>query len=158
MDSLIHSFLQTLSIPWIGLSSVGILSFLSATLIPFSSEAVFFGYLVKFPENVWALIGVATVGNSLGGAFNWGLGYFSKKTKNAFKKETNSLPKSRWINYLERWGSKSLLFSWLPFVGDPLTVVAGWSHWRFWPCLIYMTIGKCLRYVVIAYFFILSSH
>ena len=92
MDSLIHSFLQTLSIPWIGLSSVGILSFLSATLIPFSSEAVFFGYLVKFPENVWALIGVATVGNSLGGHLTGGWDIFLKRPKMHSKKKQTPHP------------------------------------------------------------------
>jgi hypothetical protein len=157
MDSSIHSFLQALSIPWIGLSSVGIFSFLSATLIPLSSEAVFFGYLMKFPENIWALIGVATVGNTLGGVFNWGLGFLSKKTKNAIQKKEMTASKSQWVMYFEKWGTKSLLLSWIPFVGDPLTVVAGWSQWKFWPCLMYMMIGKCLRYIAIAYFFTISS-
>ena len=157
MDSSIHSFLQALSIPWIGLPSVGIFSFLSATLIPLSSEAVFFGYLVKFPENIWALIGVATLGNTLGGVFNWVLGYLSKKTKNAIKKDRMTTPESKWVTYLQRWGTKSLLFSWIPFIGDPLTVLAGWSQWKFWPCLMYMTIGKGLRYIAIAYFFKIFS-
>ena len=158
MESSIQSFLHTLSIPWIGLTSVGVFSFLSATLLPLSSEAVFFGYLVKFPENMWILIGVATIGNSLGGVLNWCLGYASKKTKDAIKKDSQGTSKSRLVNYLEKWGAKCLIFSWVPFIVDPLTVVAGWSRWPFLPCLIFMTLGKCLRYIAIASIFSISSY
>ena len=67
MESSIQAFLQAISIPWVGLSSVGVMAFLAATLIPVSSEAVFYLYLQKFPENLWILIFVASLGNTLGG-------------------------------------------------------------------------------------------
>jgi membrane protein YqaA with SNARE-associated domain len=51
---------------------------------------------------------------------------------------------SRW---LERYGAKACLLSWLPVVGDPLCAVAGWLQLPFWPCVLYMAIGKFARYV-----------
>lgn len=50
--------------------------------------------------------------------------------------------------WLRRWGAKTCLLSWLPVVGDPLCAVAGWLHLPFWPCVLYMAIGKLARYIV----------
>ena len=157
MESSIQAFLQAISVPWVGLTSVGIMSFLAATLLPFSSEAVFFAFLVEFPEKVWLLIAVASVGNVLGGIVNWHIGYFAKNTKDSIL-HPNSTPTSKLSTYLCQLGSKSLLFSWLPIVGDPLTVFAGWSKLPFWPCCIFMMIGKTLRYVFIAFVYLISNN
>ncbi len=156
MESSIQAFLQAISIPWVGLTSVGVMAFLSATILPLSSEAAFFLYLVKFPENMWTLIVVASLGNTLGGVFNWQIGFFAKNTKDSI-----SSPKiqkmGRISTYLHQFGSKSLLFSWVPIIGDPLAVYAGWSKWPFWSCCLYLAIGKTVRYIVIAYFYVLSN-
>ena len=48
--------------------------------------------------------------------------------------------------WLRKWGPKTCLLSWLPVVGDPLCAVAGWLRMPFWPCLVYMAIGKLARY------------
>lgn len=157
MESSIQAFLQVISVPWVGLTSVGIMSFLAATLLPFSSEAVFFAYLVEFPENLLALIAVASVGNILGGIVNWHIGYFAKNTKDSMLHAKNTST-SKLSTYLRHLGSKSLLFSWLPIVGDPLTVFAGWSKLPFWPCCIYMMIGKTLRYVFIAFVYLIGNN
>ena len=157
MESSIQALLQVISVPWVGLTSVGVMSFLAATLLPFSSEAVFFAYLVQFPENVWALIAVASVGNIFGGILNWHIGYFAKNTKDSILHAKNTQT-SKLSAYLRQLGSKSLLFSWLPIVGDPLTVFAGWSKLPFWPCCIYMMIGKTLRYVFIAFVYLISNN
>lgn len=50
---------------------------------------------------------------------------------------------------LQRWGPPAMLLAWLPVVGDPLCAVAGWLRFRFWPSLVYMAVGKGLRYVAI---------
>jgi membrane protein YqaA with SNARE-associated domain len=157
MESSIQAFLQAISVPWVGLTSVGIMSFLAATLLPFSSEAVFFAFLVEFPEKVWPLIAVASLGNILGGIVNWHIGYFAKNTKDSIL-QTKNTQTSKLSAYLRQLGSKSLLFSWLPIVGDPLTVFAGWSKLPFWPCCIYMMIGKTLRYVFIAFVYLISNN
>jgi len=157
MESSIQALLQVISVPWVGLTSVGVMSFLAATLLPFSSEAVFFAYLVQFPENVWPLIAVASFGNILGGVVNWHIGYFAKNAKDSMLHEKNS-PTSKLSSFLRQFGSKSLIFSWLPIIGDPLTVFAGWSKLPFWPCCIYMMIGKSLRYMFIAFVYSLSNN
>jgi membrane protein YqaA with SNARE-associated domain len=54
---------------------------------------------------------------------------------------------SRALGWLERFGPKACLLSWLPIVGDPLCAVAGWLRLPFWPCVLYMAIGKFARYV-----------
>ena len=54
---------------------------------------------------------------------------------------------ARALRWLERWGAKGCLLSWLPIVGDPLCAVAGWLKLPFWPCVFYMAIGKFARYV-----------
>ena len=157
MESSIQALLQVISVPWVGLISVGVMSFLAATLLPFSSEAVFFAYLVQFPENVWPLIAVASFGNILGGVVNWHIGYFAKNAKDSMLHEKNS-PTSKLSSFLRQFGSKSLIFSWVPIIGDPLTVFAGWSKLPFWPCCIYMMIGKSLRYMFIAFVYLLSNN
>ncbi|WP_281970201.1 MULTISPECIES: YqaA family protein [unclassified Polynucleobacter] len=157
MESSIQALLQAVSVPWVGLTSVGVMSFLAATLLPFSSEAVFFAYLIQFPENVWSLIAVASLGNILGGVVNWHIGYFAKNAKDSILHSKN-IPTSKLSAYLRQLGSKSLLFSWLPIIGDPLTIFAGWSKLPFWPCCIYMLIGKTLRYLVIACIYLWSNN
>ena len=157
MESSIQALLQAISVPWVGLTSVGIMSFLAATLLPFSSEVVFFAYLVQFPENVWPLIAVASVGNILGGMVNWHIGYFAKNAKDSMLHEKNSST-SKLSSYLRQFGSKSLLFSWAPIIGDPLIVFAGWSKLPFWPCCVYMMIGKTLRYMFIAFVYLWSNN
>ena len=154
MESSIQAFLQAISIPWVGLSSVGVMAFLAATLIPVSSEAVFYLYLQKFPENLWILIFVASLGNTLGGILNWYLGFLAKKA-------SQTLAKTKEIGVfsqnLRKLGPKSLLFSRIPIIGDPLTIYAGWAQYSFVSCCVYMAIGKTLRYLFIAYIFSLAN-
>jgi membrane protein YqaA with SNARE-associated domain len=56
-------------------------------------------------------------------------------------------PDARALRWLSRFGAKACLLSWLPVVGDPLCAVAGWLKLPFWPCVLYMAVGKFLRYV-----------
>ncbi len=157
MESSIQAFFQAISVPWVGLTSVGVMSFLAATLLPFSSEAVFFAYLVNFPDDVWPLITVASLGNVLGGVVNWYIGYFAKNATDSLH-SSKSQSAAKLTAYLRQFGSKSLLFSWVPIIGDPLTVFAGWSKLPFWPCFIYMTIGKILRYMFVAIAYLISNN
>ncbi len=83
---------------------------------------------------------VATLGNTIGGAISYGMGFGAK---NVLAKERES----RWFGWLQRFGPKTLLLSWLPVVGDPLCSLAGWLKMPFWPSLIYMAMGKFLRYL-----------
>jgi membrane protein YqaA with SNARE-associated domain len=145
MEAWVESMLALLALPKFGLSTVFIVSFVSATLLPLGSEPAVFGLIKINPAMFWPAILVATVGNSLGGAVTWWMGYGAER---AYEKMRHHKPlNARALRWLERWGAKGCLLSWLPIVGDPLCAVAGWLKLPFWPCLFYMTVGKFARYV-----------
>jgi membrane protein YqaA with SNARE-associated domain len=145
MPDWIHSLMQALAMPELGRSTVFVVSFLSATLLPLGSEAVVFGLLKLNPDLFWPTMAVATAGNTLGGAVSWLMGYGAHT---AVDKVRHGQPTElRALRWLERFGPKACLLSWLPGVGDPLCAVAGWLKFPFWPCVLYMAIGKFARYV-----------
>lgn len=137
--------LAALAVPRVGLSAVFIISVVSATLLPLGSEFAVIG-LVKLDEALfWPAVLVATVGNTLGGAISWWMGYGAER---AYERIKHRKPHEvRALQWLERFGPKACLLSWLPAVGDPLCAVAGWLRLPFWPCVFYMAIGKFLRYL-----------
>jgi len=132
--------LKVLAAPTVGLTSVFLIAFVSATLVPLGSEPAVFAVIKANPAMFWPAILVATVGNTLGGVLNYGIGY---RAKIAFAKERQS----RWFGWLRRFGAKTMLLSWVPGIGDPLCTLAGWLHLPFWPSVMYMAIGKFARYV-----------
>ena len=144
MDTWIDPLLKLLALPEFGLSTVFVVSFISATLLPMGSEPVVFGLIKLNPALFWPTILVATAGNTLGGAVTWAMGLGSHKVVNHYQHSKNHL---RALDWLERLGPKACLLAWLPVVGDPLCAVAGWLKLPFWPCVIYMAIGKLARYV-----------
>ena len=132
--------LKVLAAPTVGLTSVFLIAFVSATMVPLGSEPAVFAVVKANPAMFWPAILVATVGNTLGGVLNYGIGY---RAKIAFAKERQS----RWFGWLRRFGAKTMLLSWVPGVGDPLCTLAGWLHLPFWPSVMYMAIGKFARYL-----------
>jgi membrane protein YqaA with SNARE-associated domain len=144
MPEWINQLLQMLALPQLGLSTVFVVSFLSATLLPLGSEPVVFGLVKLNPTLFWPAIFVATAGNTLGGAVDWWLGFGAHKAVDKYKGRPIYLKALSW---LEKLGPKACLLAWLPGVGDPLCAVAGWLKFPFWPCVVYMAIGKFLRYV-----------
>lgn len=144
MDTWLEPLLVMLALPQYGLSTVFVVSFISATLVPMGSEPAVFGLVKLNPELFWAAILVATVGNTLGGALTWGMGFGSHKVVDKYQQSKNHV---RALVWLQRIGPKACLLSWLPGVGDPLCAVAGWLKLPFWPCLLYMAIGKFARYL-----------
>jgi membrane protein YqaA with SNARE-associated domain len=132
--------LKVLAAPTVGLTSVFLISFVSATLLPLGSEPAVFAVVKANEAMFWPVVLVATLGNTLGGAVDYLIGY---RAKVAFAKER----KSRWFAWLARYGAKTMLLSWVPGVGDPLCTLAGWLHLPFWPSVGYMAVGKLARYV-----------
>lgn len=114
-------------------------SFLAATLLPGGSEAVLFGVLKLHPDQLWAALGVATLGNTLGGMSSYLLGRF--------------IPQKTLLKGLARvqqYGAPILLLSWVPIIGDPLCVAAGWLRLNPWLSALCIAGGKFTRYWVIA--------
>ena len=147
MEALLTSLLQTLALPEVGLSTVFVVSLISATLLPLGSEPAVFGLIKLNPDLFWATIAVATAGNTLGGAIDWWMGYGAHTALNRYRQQATDATHARALQWLQRLGPKACLLSWLPVIGDPLCAVAGWLKLPFWPCLAYMAIGKCLRYI-----------
>ena len=145
MEAWIDHLITLLALPRFGLSTVFNVSFVSATLLPVGSEPAVFGLVKINPSLFWPAIGIATIGNTLGGAVSWGMGYGAHQLVDRYRHSPSHLRALRW---LERLGPKACLLSWLPLVGDPLCAVAGWLRLAFWPCILYMAIGKFLRYLV----------
>jgi membrane protein YqaA with SNARE-associated domain len=144
MEAWTLHLISLLALPRFGLSTVFIVSFVSATLLPLGSEPAVFGLVKLNPDLFWPAIMVATVGNTLGGAVTWAMGVGAHRLADAYKHSASHLRALRW---LEKLGPKACLLSWLPLAGDPLCAVAGWLKFPFWPCVAYMAIGKFARYV-----------
>jgi membrane protein YqaA with SNARE-associated domain len=144
MEAWLHGLLTALSLPQYGLSTVFVVAMLSATLLPMGSEPVVFGLVKLNPDLFWPAVLVATAGNTLGGAISWAMGVGAHR---AVDRARGHPTEARALRWLERFGPKACLLSWLPAVGDPLCAVAGWLKMPFWPCVAYMAVGKFLRYV-----------
>ena len=131
--------------------SLFFISFLAATILPFSSELTLAGLISTSNYDNLLLLVVASFGNVLGSVFNWSLGFYSRNlsTKKWFPfKETQIERSSKWFSKFGKW---SLLFAWLPIVGDPLTFVAGLLRVRFFDFIILVAIGKVSRYLIVFY-------
>ena len=122
--------------------------FLAATILPFSSGVVLAGLRATSDEKLSLLV-VASFGNVLGSSFNWVLGKYTRnlETKRWFPFSTSQLQKASF--WFTKYGKWSLLFAWLPVIGDPLTFIAGVVRMRFVPFLVLVTIGKVSRYILI---------
>ena len=145
MEAWIESVLALLALPKYGLSTVFVVAIVSATLLPLGSEFAVIGLVKLNPELFWPAVIVATIGNTLGGMISWWMGYGAEL---AYEHVAHKRAQVKALQYLERFGPKACLLSWLPGVGDPLCAVAGWLKMPLWPCTMYMAIGKFGRYVV----------
>ena len=146
MEAWFHALLAQLSLPEFGLATVFVVSLVSATLLPVGSEAAVFGLVKLNPAMFWPAVLVATAGNTVGGAISWWMGFGAERVVERVTHESK-YAHPRALRWLERFGPKACLLSWLPFVGDPLCAVAGWLRLAFWPCVAYMAIGKFARYL-----------
>jgi len=133
--------------------SLFVISFLAATILPFSSELTLAGLMATSSYDNSLLLIVASFGNVLGSVVNWILGFYSRNLaiKKWFPfKETQIERSSKWFNKFGRW---SLLFAWVPIIGDPITLAAGLLRVKFIEFIILVTIGKVSRYFLIYYLF-----
>ena len=134
----------------IGYLSLFTISFLAATILPFSSELMLVSMLSIENYNRTLLIAFSSLGNILGSVFNWVLGFYFIKLQNKkwfpFKEKQIS-KSSLWF---EKYGKWSLLLAWVPIIGDPLTFVAGTMKTKILTFIILVSIGKIARYLFIS--------
>lgn len=122
----------------------------AATILPMQSEAALVGLLVSGAYPVWLLVMVASLGNVLGSVVNWLIGRGIERycDRGWFPVSPAALDRAQ--GWYRRYGKWSLLLSWAPVVGDPLTVVAGLAREPFPIFLILVAIAKTGRYLVLA--------
>jgi membrane protein YqaA with SNARE-associated domain len=143
--SWVNGLLAALALPQVGLPAGFVIALLSATLLPLGAEFAVIAVVKLDGSLFWPVVLVATLGNTLGGAITWWMGYGAEQAYEHLRQRPRS--EARALQWLQRFGARGCLLSWLPVVGDPLCAVAGWLGLPFWPCVAYMAIGKLARYL-----------
>lgn len=128
---------------WLIYGSMLASSFLSATILPGSSEALLVGLLLAGNVSAVNLVLIAAAGNTLGGLTTILLGRLLPLKQQGRWHQTA-------VAWLHRLGPVALIFSWLPVIGDLLCVIAGWLRFAWLPMVIFLIIGKTVRYIVLA--------
>lgn len=131
--------MEFLTSPEAGLLGLFLSSFLAATLLPGGSEAALFALLKLHPEQAMLALVLATIGNTLGGMTTYAM--------------ARLLPEStvpRKSAMVARYGTPTLILAWAPIIGDALCAAAGWLRLPWLPCLLWMALGKGLRYFFVA--------
>lgn len=122
---------------------------LAATILPAQSEVVLAGMHVAGTHSTLTLLVVATAGNVLGSVVNWLLGRYLIHFRDRRWFPVKAPLIDRATAWYQKWGVWSLLLAWAPFIGDPLTLVAGILRENIWIFLVLVTIGKSARYVAL---------
>ena len=131
--------------------ALGLSAFLAATLLPAQSE-LGLAYLIRENQlSVIALVAVASFGNVLGAMVNWALGRTASRFQEAWWFPASPAHLEKASAWYQRFGKWSLLLSWAPLIGDPITLVAGLLRTPFWTSLCLIAIAKVTRYIIIAY-------
>ena len=113
-------------------------SFLAATLLPGGSEIILIGVLKLHPELSWLALLLGTLGNTLGGMVTLGMGRMLSPTRQL-----------KYVEKVRRYGTPLLLLAWVPFIGDALCLAAGWLRLNPWYAILFMALGKFMRYGLI---------
>ncbi|MDY0207779.1 MAG: YqaA family protein [Pseudomonas sp.] len=136
---------------WISYLGLGLSACIAATLLPMQSEAALVALLALEPRAVYSLVLVASLGNVLGSQINWWLGTQLQRWQNRRWFPVSAKQLERAQHWYQRYGRWSLLLSWLPIVGDPITLIAGVLREPFWRFTLLVTLAKTGRYAVLAY-------
>lgn len=122
------------------LFSLFISSLLGATLLPGGSEIVLFGVLKTYPHTTWTAISLATLGNTLGGMVSFAMGWVLPRTRSL-----------KHADQVHHYGAPVLLLAWMPLIGDALCLAAGWLRLSIWQSILFMAVGKYLRYLIVVF-------
>jgi membrane protein YqaA with SNARE-associated domain len=135
---------------WAAYASMFFAALFAATLLPAQSEAVLAGLLVLGNQPVWLLILIASVGNTAGSSINWLMGLYLEHFRHRRWFPISDANLTRAQNWYHRYGKWSLLLSWVPIIGDPLTLAAGIMRERFLVFVSIVALAKTGRYLGLA--------
>lgn len=139
---------------WVSIGYFGLFlaTFLAATVVPFSSEAILLTTLAAGFDPILCLI-VATLGNTLGGITSYFLGFIADwhKLQSWLRVKESSIMK--WKKHSDRFGPYLALLCWAPFVGDVIAIALGVFRVRLIPVFTFMFLGKLVRYIVVFFAF-----
>lgn len=133
----------------LALTGLFLAAFVAATLVPAQSEAVLVALVLAGGHPVALLVAVATLGNVLGSVVNWALGRFLMRYADHPRFPFSPAQVAQAQGWYARWGWISLFGSWLPVVGDPLTLAAGTMREPLWRFLLVVTAAKLGRYLAL---------
>ena len=134
-----------------GYAGLFLAAFVAASLLPAQSELLLFAMLQSGRFEPVLLLLVASAGNVLGSALNWGIGRYLSQHRDARWFLVSASAMERAEGWYGRYGWPSLLLSWLPIVGDPLTLVAGLLRTPFPLFLLVVTVAKAGRYAALLF-------
>ena len=126
-------------------------AFLAATILPAQSEAILVGLILSNDYSIYLLVWVATLGNSLGSLVNWYIGRYLERFRDKTWFPVKEVSLKRAQSFYQKYGAWSVLLSWLPIIGDPLTVIAGLMRMPLLPFILLITLAKGGRYLTLAY-------
>ena len=132
-----------------GYTGLFIASFLASTIIPFGSEGIIV-LLISQKFNVLAVVLVASVGNFFGACTSYYIGLKGRGLVEKYLRISHEDVKKAEI-YFSKYGSFVLLFTWVPLIGDAITVTGGLLRLKFWLFSVLVFAGKFLRYLAVAY-------
>lgn len=144
----LSQWLQSWATPEMGLWGLFGSAFLSATILPGSSEVVLSALITAFPEQAWPGFVVALAGNLLGCLLTFGMGHAGRQGYERFQSVKVDMDGPQ-VRRLRRWGPPALVLCVLPLVGDALVLAAGWLRLPLGQSMVWIAVGKSLRYLVV---------
>lgn len=144
----LSTWLQSWATPEMGLWGLFGSAFLSATILPGSSEVVLSALITAYPSQAWPGFAVALAGNLLGCLLTFGMGHASRQGYERFQKVKVDMDGPQVLR-LRRWGPPALVLSFVPLVGDALVLAAGWLKMPLAQSMFWIAIGKGARYLIV---------
>lgn len=131
-----------------GLWGMFLSAFVSATVLPGSSEVVMTALVTAYPALVWPAFFAALAGNVTGCVLTFGMGHGARQGYERFQRVRVDVDNPH-VQRLRRWGPPALFMSFLPLVGDALVLAAGWLKLPFWQSMLWIAAGKAARYLLL---------
>lgn len=144
----LSNWLQSWATPEMGLWGLFGSAFLSATVLPGSSEVVLSALITAYPSQAWPGFAVALAGNLLGCLLTFGMGHASRQGYERFQKVKVDMEGPQ-VQRLRRWGPPALVLSFVPLIGDALVLAAGWLKMPLAQSMFWIAIGKGARYLIV---------